>query len=117
MRWLPLIVSSILLGVVGQLSLKKGVGSIVGAGDPLAFLSGALVSPFIWLGFGAYAISSLIWLVVLSKVDLSYAYPMVALGYVLVVMASAVLLREQVSMARWLSLVVICVGVAMLART
>lgn len=116
MQWLPFILGSVVFGVIGQLCLKTGVSSVATSGG-LAFLYRALTTPMVLLGFGAYAASSLIWLVVLSKVALSYAYPMVALGYVFVVVASAVILREDVPLVRWVALLIICAGVALLARS
>jgi undecaprenyl phosphate-alpha-L-ara4N flippase subunit ArnE len=50
---------------------------------------------------------------VLATLQLSLAYPMVSLGYVLVVLASRVLLKEPVSLARWAAVTLICAGVAL----
>ncbi|MBI4299748.1 MAG: hypothetical protein HY677_01330 [Chloroflexi bacterium] len=116
MKWLPLILGSVLLGVLGQLSLKSGVSNVE-PGSPGSFLIRALTTPMVLVGLAIYALSSLLWLLILSKVTLSYAYPMLSLGYVLVVVASATFFREQVSPARWLALLVICGGVALLARS
>ena len=116
MQWLPFILGSVMFGVVGQLCLKTGVsaGATV---DGLAFFHRVLTAPMVWLGLSAYAASSLIWLFVLSRVALSYAYPMVALGYVFVVLASAVILHEHIPLTRWMALLIICGGVALLSQS
>jgi len=63
------------------------------------------------LGFILYGVSSLLWLMVLSKRDLSYAYPMIAAGYVLVVFLSWVFFKEEIPLLRIAGLVLICAGV------
>jgi drug/metabolite transporter (DMT)-like permease len=62
-----------------------------------------------------YGVSSLFWLFILSKLPLSLAYPLVSMGYVLVVFFSWLLLREQVGIGRMVGVAVICCGVALLA--
>ncbi len=49
----------------------------------------------------------------LARLDLSVAYPTVSLGYVLVIVMSRVLFRERVSAARWVGVIIICTGVAL----
>jgi drug/metabolite transporter (DMT)-like permease len=68
-------------------------------------------------GVGAYGFSSIFWLIMLSRVPLSYAYPALSLGYIAVTIVSAFLLHETVSPLRWLSVAVICVGVILLSRS
>ena len=56
-----------------------------------------------------------LWLVGLQHLDLSYAYPLVSLGYVLVTLLSAVCFDEQVNRQRWLAVAVISLGVILIA--
>ena len=64
-----------------------------------------------------YGVSAMIWTVVLSKLDLSLAYPMVSMGYVLVVFLSWLILKEPVSLLRIAGLAVICCGVLLISRS
>jgi len=72
---------------------------------------------FILLGFLFYIISTFIWLSVLSRVQLSFAYPLISFGYVLTVFFSWLLLNESVSLIRWLGVMVICCGVFLISRS
>lgn len=106
---------AVFLGVCGQLALKVGMSK----GPPLEGISlalfKALLSPYVLGGLGCYGLSSLLWLVVLSREDLSYAYPMIAIGYVVVVFLSWLLFHEPVPLTRIGGLVLICAGVVIYA--
>jgi multidrug transporter EmrE-like cation transporter len=122
-RPLLLIVVSVLLGVLGQLLLKMGitqVGSLELEGE-LAGLVKVGIRVFGNLkvigGFAAYGISSLFWIAVLSKVNLSLAYPMLALNYVLIPLAAWLFLGEQIPSLRWLGVGIIIIGIIIISRT
>jgi multidrug transporter EmrE-like cation transporter len=70
-----------------------------------------------WVGFALYGLSALCWLWVLSRAQLSYAYPILALSYPIVVGLSALLFTEAVSILRWIGVAIIVIGVSLLART
>jgi len=57
------------------------------------------------------------WLVVLSRVDVSIAYPMVSLGYIITVILGKVLFNETVTAQRMLGVAIICLGVLIVARS
>ncbi|MDP9373459.1 MAG: SMR family transporter, partial [Chloroflexota bacterium] len=73
--------------------------------------------PLILLGFIFVFGASIFWLAVLSRVDLSFAYPLLALGYVVTALLSRLLFDEAISPARWAGIVVICLGVVLVSRT
>ncbi len=115
------ILISVLLGATGQVLLKKGmllIGpltlSLVEIGDILLRL---VTNPFVVLGLGTYVVSTVIWLGALSRVDLSYAYPFVSLSYVLMLLASWLLLHENLSPIRLLGTFVIVMGVFLVSRS
>jgi multidrug transporter EmrE-like cation transporter len=118
---LLLIFTSVLLGVAGQLSLKHGM-TTVGQIDldvsstPMMLLR-SFTNPYVLLGFIMYGVSSLSWLIVLSRVELSLAYPMISIGYVLVVFLSWMIFAEHVTLLRFLGTLVICFGVFLISRT
>jgi drug/metabolite transporter (DMT)-like permease len=74
-------------------------------------------NPYVLLGYILYGVSSLVWLIVLSRVEVSLAYPMMATSYVLVVILSRFLLAEEVTPLRFAGTLVICLGVYLLSRT
>jgi len=115
---LLLVFIAVALGAVGQICLKQGMGGMRISGplpQKLVGLVSAIFTPYVFCGLFLYAVSTLFWLTVLTTQELSYVYPMIAVGYVVVTVLSLVFLHEQVSPLRWLSLFIICVGVAMLA--
>lgn len=121
MKQLILLLATVSLNVFGQLMMKKGmssVGVISGEVSVMAnTLMRAFLNPYVVAGVAAYGFSSIFWLVLLSRVDLSYAYPALSLGYVLVTLVSAFVLGEQVSALRWSGVFVICLGVIIISRS
>ena len=102
---------SVLLGVVGQLAMKHGMAQgdmITGMGWDLLF---KLLDPWVFSGLAAYGLAMVIWLAVLAEADLSFAYPMLSLGYVFIALFSWLLFHEHVSPIRWLGIIIICFGV------
>lgn len=116
---LMMLVVSVVFAVAGQFTLKTamnevgriGATEIAAAGDTI---TRALREPRLWLGLMLFGISAVFWLVVLSRVDLSVAYPFVGLSYIVVVLFSRLFLHEQVSALRWLGVVVVAVGIAII---
>lgn len=115
---LAYIVLSGALGVAGQLILKQAVAGLVVS--PEALLNVVLayaLNPLVSLGLAIYLSGTFFWLLALSRVDLSYAYPFASLNYVLVLISSWWLLGEQPSPMRVGGVLVICVGVWSISRT
>jgi drug/metabolite transporter (DMT)-like permease len=73
-----------------------------------------LKEPKLWLGLVLFGISSVFWLVVLSRVSLSIAYPLVGLSYIVVVFLSRYFLHESVPAMRWLGVSIIALGIAVI---
>ncbi len=119
---LILIMASVSLAVCGQVSLKIGmnkVGEISSAhlSQPVQTLINMFSNPNVFVGLSLYVCASVIWLVVLSRVDLSFAYPMMGMSYVFILFISKYLLKEDVMPFRWLGAVLICTGVVIISRT
>ena len=111
--------TSILLAVTGQLLMKKGMmlfGSFP-ATQLLQKIIPMFLNPFVFFGFAAFGLSSIFWLVVLSRMQLSFVYPMVSVAYVLVALASLVFFKESVTLVRWLGIAVIIFGVFLISRS
>lgn len=105
------------LGSLGQILIKMGVSTVGEINGFGAKLFSTLLNVSVLSGFIAYAVSSLLWLMVLSKRDLSFAYPMIAAGYVVVVFLSWLVFREHISLTRILGLALICAGVVVVANS
>ena len=116
-----LLAVNILLNVVGQLAMKRGmtaVGVVTLQLDRFASTMGqALSNGYVLTGIAAYALSAVLWLVLLSRLPLSYVYPAISLGYVVVVLISWLVLRESIPLLRWLGVLVICIGVYLVGRS
>ena len=123
MKNLLLIFTSIFIAVLGQICMKYGIyrGGLVARLSEIStaysYLISAFTNPFVLGGFVLYGLSSLFWLLVLGRVDLSYAYPLVSVGYVLAVFFSWLFFHEHVGTLRIAGLAVICIGVTLLSRS
>jgi drug/metabolite transporter (DMT)-like permease len=64
-----------------------------------------------------FVVATASWLVGLQRVDLSYAYPLVSLGYVLVAVLAIVFFHERIDYTRWTAIAVLSVGVILIASS
>jgi multidrug transporter EmrE-like cation transporter len=120
MEAIVLVLISVLLGVSGQLSLKQGMKNI-GNFEIKDFLSNKvfelIAEKFVVIGIASYAIATLLWLVVLSKAELSFAYPMLAIGYILIAIFSKIFFGENITFVRFLGILLISLGVFLLLKS
>jgi multidrug transporter EmrE-like cation transporter len=115
--------SIILLGVVlnafAQLLLKSGA-NIIGPITSESNISEVLISAFnvyIILGLLSYFLSVSSWIVALSRVDVSIAYPMLSFGYVIVTILAWMIFDEPISIMKITALGIIMFGIALLANS
>jgi len=111
-----LALSAPLIGTVGQLLLKYVMTDIGPIGmqssrSPMSIVLRLLSNPLFVAAVALYCIGFVVWLIVLSKLDLSFAYPLLALSYCLVPALSQYYFGEHVSPVRWLGIGIICLGV------
>lgn len=116
-----LILVGVLLNAGAQLLLKAGTNSvghfafnrdnIVPVGWQLA------TEPHIAGGLACYVISVVVWILALSRVDVSIAYPMLSIGYVVNAIAAWYLFGEAVSISRLVGIGIIIIGVYIVARS
>jgi multidrug transporter EmrE-like cation transporter len=116
LAFLTLLVA-ITLSASGEMFLKAGMNEVGELHPSLPILVRTFTTPEILVGFALFGAGAVFWLRVLSVVDLSWAYPMLALGYLPVLFASRELLGEEVSLQRWIGAVVVIVGVTILYRS
>ena len=108
-----LLLTSITLGACGQVLMKAGATNAQIL-NPTAFLH-TILNPFVLVGLGAYVMSSFIWLIVLTRLPLSVAYPFGALSYVFIVIA-AIFSGESVTMQRLVGVMCIIIGILIVGR-
>jgi drug/metabolite transporter (DMT)-like permease len=116
------IITGVLLNAVAQVLLKAGTNALGGAIHLTmsnwfeTFIKVATQLPILG-GLACYALSLVVWIMGLSRTDVTIAYPMLSLGYVVAAAGAWLFLGETVSPQRLLAIAVIMVGVALLARS
>jgi multidrug transporter EmrE-like cation transporter len=120
-KYIPLILSGVLLNAFAQLLLKKGMLGIGYFGmqfeNLFPIIKKVAVNSYILAGLGSYGISVVIWLLVLSRVEVSYAYPFLSVGYVVVTLIGYFIFQENLSWIRVVGISVIIVGVILQSRS
>lgn len=111
---------SIAIAVVGQVLLKIGmdrIGNVHVSGfqSIVQMIFDISRTWQVVVGLVLYVGSSLLWLIALSKVDLSYAYPFVIVGYALVILASWLVLHEQLPPLRVAGISLSLLGTVLIA--
>ena len=108
-----------LCDTVNQLFLKSSINSL----DPhintfkqaFRFTICLIRIPRIWIGFLFSIVSLLLWLFVLSKSDLSFAFSLDSMRYILIALACAFFLKEKISLGRWLGIMCVVLGIMLVA--
>lgn len=118
------IIVSVLLAATAQLTLKYGVDRVTKHGhsgivlsEPATSLVRVAKEPFVWLGLILFGISAAVWIVVLSRVSLSFAYPFAALTYIIIVLFDRLILQVPVPGLRWAGVLLIATGIILVSRT
>jgi len=115
------IILAVTLSACAQLALKMGVSkSNVSAAFEVGALDGIVVaalSPMVWLGLGIYVVSVAMWLWVLSKMELSVAYPFVGLSFVITMAFGAYFLGENVTPIRLFGTLLIASGCILVGQS
>ena len=115
-----LILTGVLLNAVAQLALKASVrnhGAIELGGGALPAAVQVAGEPALWLGLFCYGVSVIVWILALSRVDVSIAYPMLSIGYIVNAVAAHYLFGEAVTTTRWLGIGFIVLGVWLVAKS
>ncbi|VTU13715.1 Undecaprenyl phosphate-aminoarabinose flippase subunit ArnF [Variovorax sp. SRS16] len=114
------IAATIAFTVYGQLVLKWRVASHgplpLEFADKASYVFGVLIDPWIVSGLAAAFLASLTWIAAMTKFELSHAYPFMSLNFVVVLVLSAWLLDEPVTLAKLVGMALIVVGTVVIAR-
>jgi multidrug transporter EmrE-like cation transporter len=115
-----LVLTGVLLNALAQSMLKAGTNRL----GPVEFtlanaweltLRSLTVWPFL-VGFACYGVSVIVWIVALSRVPVTIAYPMLSIGYIVNALIARLWLGETLSASGWSGIALICVGVWLIAR-
>jgi multidrug transporter EmrE-like cation transporter len=121
MKTIPIILFGVFLNAIAQLLLKAGTNKIgvisLSLDKAWSMLWQITFNPYIFMGLVCYVVSVGVWIIALSRVEVSFAYPMLSVGYILNAIAAYYLFGEQLSAMRVGGIFVIILGVYMISRT
>ncbi len=121
MTYLPLILLGVLLNAAAQLCLKEGMRRI----GHFEFVWANIIPVGLQVagnfhvigGIALYVVSVAIWLLVLSRVEVSFAYPLLSVGYIVNAVAGFYLFQENLSLSRVAGILIIIVGVYFVTKS
>ena len=118
---IALILVSVTLAALAQLTLKHAMNQVAASTGAVQLNSTSLKSivetPAVWGGLALFGVSAVLWLAVLSRAPLSFAYPFVGLTYVLILLFDRFVLHQQVGLLRWGGVALIVAGIVLVAQT
>jgi len=117
MKALPLILAGVLLNAFAQIAMKKGLNAVGGMTWTLPSLVRLGLAPWTLACFACYAVSIVLWAGALNLVEVNFAYPFLALGFLANALLSQAILGETIPPLRWAALTLIILGVALQAFT
>ena len=121
MKYIPFILFTVMTNAAAQLLLKYGMITL----GPISFSSDSIIqrvfqivfNPWVFAGLAMFVISMASHLYVLSKVDLSFAYPFLSLAYVAVAIFAWLLFKEDLGTMKIAGIAFICVGTILIAQS
>ena len=122
MLLIGLILLSVCLAALAQITLKHGMNQVTTQRGGVAILDASSLKATatnvaVISGLAIFGVSAVVWLLVLSRASLSFAYPFASLSYLLIVLAARFVLHEQIPPLRWLGVACIMVGITLVAQT
>ena len=116
-----LILLSVTLSATAQITLKLGMSSpfiqqAIASDSVFSIFSSILTNWFVMAGLTLYFASAAVWLFVLAKVEVSFAYPFVGLGFILTMLLAYLINGEALSVAKIVGTLCIAVGIAFIAQ-
>ena len=116
---LSLIMLTSICDTINQLFLKSAINSIevpaLSFKKIFRFIIKLIIIPRIWLGFCFTVISLCIWLFVLSKADLNFAFSADSMHYIFIAFTAKFILKEKLGSKRWLGTFFIIIGIVMVS--
>lgn len=110
-----------LFDTISQLFLKHAINRlsfhVSGFRKIVKFIFNIALMPTVWISFSFSCLSLFVWLFVLSRAELSFAFSVDSLHYVLIAIGSGVFLKEKVGVWRWIGTVLIMIGIVLVSLT
>jgi multidrug transporter EmrE-like cation transporter len=121
MKYLPFILFTVFTNAAAQIMLKQGMSTMgaLGESSDAIFLKilQVVFNPWVFVGLATFVISMASHLFVLSKVELSFAYPFLSLAYVAVAVFAYFIFKEDLNTLRIGGIALICVGTVLIAQS
>ena len=120
MKSFLLVIVAPVVGTIGQMFLKLGMRQIGNItllelkNNTLQLILSIISNPWILIAIPIYTGGFILWLIILSKFNLSFAYPFLALSFIMVPLVSSLILGEYISLVRWAGFLVIFSGVVII---
>lgn len=118
---LAIALGSISLSAMAQIMLRKTMQTVgtlpAGVDDLPSFALRLMLNGWFLAGMSAYLLSVGAWLAVLSKMEVSAAYPLVSIGFILTAIFGFTFLGEHITLTRMLGIAVVCAGIVLITRT
>ena len=114
-----LILITDLCDTVSQLLLKRSINAFDTHIDSVRKVLRLIINlagvPRVWIALVFSVLSLVMWLVVLSKADLNFAYSVDSMRYILITLASVAILKEKANTLRWIGVIAVVAGIALVA--
>ena len=116
---LGLVLFAVVTAATGQVMLKHGmqIASSRAADSGSSLALRAATTPWVLLGLVVFGVSAIAWLAALSKVPLSVAYPFNAVGYLVILLASILVLHERANVLTWVGSLMVVSGLVLVVLT
>ncbi len=111
------LIGAVILGAFAQILFKLASVGSKDKTDLVSFYISLLFDYHLWLAVLCYGISFLIWLKLLTKLDITFARPFLGIGYVLTTILAIIILKEKVTIYRWIGIVLISSGLVFLIKS
>jgi drug/metabolite transporter (DMT)-like permease len=119
--YIPLILFTVLTNAAAQIMLKQGMLNLgtfeLSPTGVVAAAPRVVLNPFVVLGLSTFVVSMASHLMVLSRVDLSFAYPFLSLAYVVATLYAYFVFHEDVTSYRVAGIGLICLGTILISRS
>ncbi|PAF43459.1 SMR family transporter [Helicobacter sp. 11S03491-1] len=116
-QFIPLILFSVALNAFAQLFIKKGMLNLGALDLSFDFILRGLGNIYLWIGMFCYGVSILSWMAVLSKVNVSVAYPFLGVGFILSAIIAYYIFGEPLTFYKIIGIGLICVGLVFLTMS
>jgi len=114
-----LIISSVLLNCLAQVFMRKGM-LVVGQVSIASLVNHAVdmfLNLWLWGAIACYGVSILLWMIVLSRVQVSFAYPFLSIGYIVAAILGYLWMGETLDVYKISGILIICLGIIVLSRS